>query len=98
MLVCYAVTASPAQTVGPMTLSLDNSFSDSVSYIIIGNQAFKLNGGPEASTERAYCIVVVQNFLKELGSKVFDFRKTQNRDYIILLCDNKTTLVCINIS
>ena len=48
MLVCvrvsYSVTASPAQTVGPITLSVILS-------IIIGNQ------GPEASVKRQYNIL-----------------------------------------
>ena len=42
--VCYSVTASPAQIIGPMT-----SFSDYVSLIVIGNQAITFYEGPEAS-------------------------------------------------
>ena len=39
--------------------SLDNSFSDSVCSIIIGNQASNLYGGPEVSMERECNIVEV---------------------------------------
>ena len=63
--VCYSVTASPAQTIGLITVtcknsiisSLDNSSSDSVSSIIIGNQTINLYGVIEASTEREFFIL-----------------------------------------
>ncbi len=43
--------------------SLDNSVSDSVCSINIGNQASNLYGGPEASIERESNIVEVFNFV-----------------------------------
>ncbi len=57
LLVCYSITSSPAQTVGPMSVISTvyhiriTLLSDSVSSIIIGNQAINLYGGPEASVE-----------------------------------------------
>ncbi len=44
----YAYDFDIGTIVGHHILSLDNSFTDSVSFIIIGNQIINLYGGPEA--------------------------------------------------
>ena len=60
-----SLTDSPSQTVGPMpwvlTLSsLDNSFNDSVSTLIIGNQSMNFYGGPEPSDISASDILCME--------------------------------------
>ncbi len=57
MCVCYSITASPARTIGPMTLQIQPyqvgiTLPVILSAPCIGNQAINIYGEPEASAER----------------------------------------------